>query len=321
MSDPGNSLQLLQAAFTAVIPAFGWILTGAVIRRLIRATEHWFTLGNNFVFYLGMPMVLAFSASRLDFQALAFSGYVLAGTLSFTAVVVIAYLYTGWQGISLPHRGVVAQGAYRANLAIIGLALCASAFGQQGLILASMPTAIWTVMFNIIAVILLGHTHGGHGSALGVIKSVVKNPLIIGTLVGVLVSVSELPVPAPLQHSGVFLAQTVIPFALVCLGGSISLRSVRSNRVELVSATLWRLVVAPVITVLVCLALGVRGIELGVAFLLLGGPAAVACHVMVTAMGGNGRLAANIVMVTTLLAPLTLTFGLFVLSALSLLKM
>lgn len=320
MPDSGSPLQLLQTAFTAVIPAFGWIFLGAVIRRLVPAVEAWFKRGDKFVFYLGMPVVLAFSAARLDFQALSFSGYMLAGTVSFAIVVVLAYLYTGWQGLSMPHRGVVAQAAYRANLAIIGVALCASAFGQRGLTLAAMPIAVWTLLFNVIAVILLGHTHGGHGSAPGVVKSVLKNPLIIGTLVGVVISVSRLPIPASIHQTGFILAQTVIPFALVCLGGSISLRSVKSCRQELLTATLWRLVIAPVIALLACLVLGVRGTELGVIFLLLGGPAAVASHVMVSAMGGNGRLAANIVMVTTLLAPLTLTFGLFVLSALALLR-
>ena len=311
-------LQLLLVSFQAVVPAFSWIVVGMVIRRLVAASLVVFRQGEKFVFYMGMPAVLCVSASQLDFMGLTASGYLLAGTLSFCLVVLASYLFCRWRGYSMGHSGIVSQSAYRGNLAIIGLALCASAFGPQGLVVAAMPIAIWTLLFNVIAVILLGHTHGGHGSPWLAVKGVAKNPLIIGIAIGAAVSMSGIEVPDLVYSAGDVAAATVIPFALVCLGGSISLKSARDAKEELVVATLWRLVLAPVITLLLCLAFGVRGVELGVTFLLLGGPAAVACHVMVSAVGGNGRLAANIVMVTTLLAPVSLSVGLFVLNYLAL---
>ena len=320
MSGITDPLQLLLVSFLAVVPAFGWIVVGIVIRRLAPITLPSFKLGEKFVFYIGMPAVLAISASQQDFLSVKLSGYILAGIVAFSLVVVAAYLHSRWLGFSLAHSGVVTQSAYRANLAIIGLALCASAFGQQGLGLATMPIAIWTVLFNIIAVVLLGHTHGGHGSPWAVIKGIAKNPLIIGIVVGAGISVTGMEKPDSVYQLGGWLTQTIIPLALICLGGSISLKAAKSARQELFSATLWRLIIAPIITILICLAFGVRGLELGVSFLLLGGPAAVASHVMVSAAGGNGRLAANIVMLTTLLAPLSLSLGLFLLSYLSLLS-
>ncbi len=320
MLDSHQPLQLLLTSFNAVIPAFGWIVFGIVLRRIAPGSLSVFRFGEKFVFYIGMPTVLGISASQQDFLAVKLSGYILAGTVAFCVVVVAAYQHARWQGFSLAHRGVVVQSAYRGNLAIIGFALCASAFGQQGLVLAAMPIAIWTVLFNIIAVVLLGHTHGGHSSPMAAVKGMAKNPLIIGITIGAAVSLSGVEAPAAVYDLGDFLTQTVIPFALICLGGSISLKAAKSAKPELISATVWRLIIAPLVTVFTCLAFGVRGLELGVTFLLLGGPAAVACHVMVSAVGGNGRLAANIVMITTLLAPISLSLGLFLLSYLSLLN-
>ncbi len=320
MPETTDPLSILLVSFRSVLPAFGWIALGMVTRRLIPASLALFRHGEKFVFYLGMPIVLALSAAQLDFLTVKFSGQVLAGVIAFTLVVGAAYLHARRRGFSRAHSGVVAQAAYRSNLAIIGLALCATAFGPQGLVVAAMPTAVWTLLFNVIAVILLGHTHGGHSSPVAVLLGMVKNPLIIGIAAGALVSVSGIDVAATVFQSGDRFSGLVIPFALICLGGSISLQSARSAGAELATASVWRLLVAPATAILVGLAFGLRGLELGVTFLLLGGPAAVASHVMVSAMGGNGRLAANIVMVTTLLAPFSLSLGLFVLHYLSLLE-
>ena len=314
MSGITDPLTLLYLSFKAIIPAFGWIAAGLTARRLSAASVPFFDWGQKFCFYLGMPVVLCISASRLDFFHLQASAYLVSGTLSFCLLVGAAYLFSVWRRYSPGHRGIVTQAAYRANLAIIGLALCASAFGQKGLVLAAMPIAIWTLLFNVIAVVLLGHTHGGHSSPGAVVKAMVTNPLIVGIAAGVLLSVTDVPIPDAVYRAGDGFADVVIPFALVCMGGAISMHSARESSEELVAATLWRLVVAPAAAVLLAVGFGVRGTELGVTFLLLGGPAAVACHVMVVAVGGNGRLAANIVMVTTLLAPVSLSMGLFALN-------
>ncbi len=76
--------------------------------------------------------------------------------------------------------------------------------------------------------------------------------------------------------------------------------------------------VSPLLTVLLALALGVEGEQLGVLFLLVSSPVAASSFVMVVAARGDGVLAANIVVLTTLLSALTVTLGLFVLSLFSL---
>ena len=85
-----------------------------------------------------------------------------------------------------------------------------------------------------------------------------------------------------------------------------------------VGGQFWRLCVAPLVGILVALLLGVKDEQLGVLFLLLASPVAASSHVMVVAARGNGALAANIVVLTTLLSLVTITVGFFVLSMFSL---
>ncbi|MAL33266.1 MAG: malate transporter, partial [Marinobacter sp.] len=55
--------------------------------------------------------------------------------------------------------------------------------------------------------------------------------------------------------------------------------------------------------------------ELGLMFLFFASPTAAASFVMVKALGGNDRMAANIIALTTLLASVTVTTGVFILQS------
>ena len=61
-----------------------------------------------------------------------------------------------------PHRdrGVFIQACFRSNLGVVGLALCANAYGDQGLALASALMASLTVSYNILSVAILSFYAG-----------------------------------------------------------------------------------------------------------------------------------------------------------------
>jgi predicted permease len=208
--------------------------------------------------------------------------------------------------------GVFVQCAFRSNLALIGIALAIAAYGQRGLVLAALPVALMTVMYNVIAVILLNATLGGSRSPLAALQGVLGNPLIIGIALGVGWSLLGFDL-APLQPLSDFASTLFVPLALVAVGASMDLGALRGARPVTWEATLWRLCLAPALGLLVALGMGVRGDELGVLFLLLASPVAAASYVMVVAARGDGILAANLVVVTTLLSAVTIPLGFFAL--------
>ena len=85
--------------------------------------------------------------------------------------------------------------------------------------------------------------------------------------------------------------------------------ALNAGRVLVTEAVVWRLLVAPALLLAVCLALGVTGESLGVIFLLLSSPVATASFVMVVAARGDGTLAANMIVTTTLASMVTVTLG------------
>ncbi len=311
-------LSLLLLSLKAIFPVFGWILLGTLLYRNVPVTQRLFSRGEQLIFYLGLPGLLFATATKIDIEQVSSSTYTLAGVIATLACLTVGILMARWRGHSQGDIGVISQASFRANLAIIGLALCASTFGEEGLVLAAMPVALWTLLFNILAVVVLNSAYGGRFALLPVALALLKNPLIIGICLGLFVALSGAVLPPDFYQGSKIYSKIVIPLSLIFLGGAIELRPARQSRQAIVLASLLRLLIAPLIATAICLLMGLRGAELGVNFLLLSGPVAVASHIMVAAKGGNARLAANIVVITTALAPFTITLGLFLLKLLNL---
>ena len=300
------------------LPTFGWVLAGIVASRVGLLPQSLNDRISRLSFNFGLPAMLFAGAAGVDYSSLATASYLLAGVLGTFLILGLSWAYSLWRGHSLPERGIFSQGAFRSNLAIMGLALCISAYGERGAQLAAMAVAVMTTLYNILAVWVLNVSHGTNTSVPATLLAVLRNPLIIGISGGAALSVSGLPVPSLVHTAGAWLSAFFLPLMLVCVGGAMNLSELRSSGPLAWESTAWRLMVAPALTVLIALLLNVEHEALGVLFLLVATPAAASGYVMVVAARGDGVLAANIVVLTTVFSIVTITLGFFVLSLMGL---
>jgi predicted permease len=313
-----DALTLLGAALAVSAPTFGWVVAGLALRRLGLLTEPLINRVAQLAFRFGLPIMLFASAARVDYSTLGSALYLLAGVLATFLALILAWFYSRWRGHPRALQGIFVQASFRSNLAIIGVALAVSAYGGRGLMLAAMPVALLTVLYNVLAVWVLNVTLGAGASIGALLGGIVRNPLIIGISAGVLLAVSGLPVPHFLAPLGAVISTFFLPLMLLSIGGAMQLSNLRSTGLIAWEATAWRLCVAPLVAVLLAVLMGVRDEPLGVLFLLMSSPVAAASFVMVVAAKGDGVLAANIVVLTTLLSIVTVTAGFFLLSVFSL---
>ena len=315
---PTDAYGLFLTCLAVSLPTFGWVLAGVVLARVGWLPQSLNDRISRYSFNYGLPLMLFAGAAGVDFASLLGARFLLAGVLGTLLVLVTSWIYSRWRGHPVGDGGVFVQGAFRSNLAIVGLALCIAAYGERGAQLAALAVAVMTTLYNVLAVIVLNRTLGGNTSPLAAIKGILRNPLIIGIAAGVALSLSGLPVPTLVDDASRWLSAFFLPLVLVCVGGAMKLGDLRSSGTLAWEATAWRLLVGPALTVVLALALGVRGEALGALFLLVATPAAASGYIMVAAARGNATLAANIVVLSTVLSAITLPLGLFGLSLLSL---
>ncbi len=313
-----DPLSLLLAALRISVPIFAWVILGAVLGRVGVLRPRFINLVSRFSFNVALPIVLLVGAAGVDYAALGNASYLYAAIISSLLVFGLSWVYGRWRGFPRREVGIFVQGAFRSNLAVIGVALCVAAYGDKGLVLAAPPIAVLTILFNILAIWVLDSTLGNRNSVASMMMGIARNPLIVGILIGVIVSVSGVVLPAFSGALSSAITTYFIPLLLTCIGGSIRLDGLRSLGALVWEASLWRLLVSPVIAVCIALLMGVRGDTLGVYFLLLSSPVAAASFVMVVAGRGDEGLAANIIVLTSFLSLLSVTAGFFLLSLLGL---
>ncbi|MFT7219849.1 MAG: putative permease [Candidatus Azotimanducaceae bacterium] len=305
-------LQILLETFSVTGPIFILVIVGLVLRRTGFIDDHFVQISSRLVFSLCLPILLFTTISEIDLNET-----VNPVLLSFALVASILTFVLSW-GVApfiqpRADRGVFIQGAFRSNLGVIGLALCANAYGPEGLALASILMAILTVSYNVLSVMALSNYANATFNWRSLLKDILTNPLIVAIAIATLVAIIQIPIPQFLKSSGNYLGQLALPLALLSAGATMNLRTLRESGTTTFIVVLLKALVLPGLVTIAAIATGFTPKETGVLFLLFVSPTATASYVMVKAMGGNDELAANLIMVTTLTVIFTASLGLFIL--------
>jgi malonate transporter len=305
----------LTFSLTITAPIFCILGLGILFKRIGWITDDFAKLGSDLVFKVTLPCLLFVKLVKTDFRHDLPVMLVVYGLVAVSLLfLILDRIFSRW--IDEPaDRGVFVQGAFRSNMGIIGLAFCLSAFGDSVVATASIYLAALTTLYNILAVITLTRhleNSKNSGSVSDIFLGILKNPLILAIVVGVVFSLSEITVPDILLETGGYFARMTLPLALLCAGASIRLREFQSSR-PLYWASAGKLFFVPVLITLGGIMLGLRGESLGVLYLMSASPTAAASYPMTQAMGGNHHLAAAIIAATSLGSLFFTTLGIFVL--------
>ena len=263
---------------------------------------------NTLVFRVFLPVLLFNNIRTLNIHeapGLGFSAYCFFGVLG---IFLAARLFVPRFEHDPRKVGVMVQGIFRSNFAILGVALMTAMFGQSGIAAVSLAMPLVIPLNNILAVLALS-SGGGKADVRELVKSIVTNPLIIAALLGGILLLLPFSMPAILDNVFGQLAGLASPVSLLVLGASLKWQDLKDNKTELLWTVLLKQLVIPFVMIGLAILLGFHHEELGVMVILFGAPAAVSSYPMAVAMGGDGDLAASQLVLTTIFSMGTL-FGL-----------
>lgn len=304
-------LDSLFFAIDVTLPISLIIILGVLLKRLRWINDEFAEVGARLVFNLTLPALLFVNIASTDLS----SHFPLFFIAVAAAIMLGSFIVVHGFALTIPtqfSRGAFVQGACRGNMAIIGLALSASAFGDQILPLASMYLAALVVPVNVLSILTLYYHQADVPSAKKVALSVVKNPLAIAIFMAIVIALLAIELPKFVMDTGHYLASMTLPLALICVGASIRLHEFRASRLLYVAITS-KIVILPLLATLIGYYCGIRGEELGLLYVMTAAPTAAAAYPMVRSIGGDYHLTAAIIAGSTLFSIFTSTLGLFVL--------
>lgn len=282
-----------------VLPLFIIMAAGYLCRRLALFGESGVKTMNNLIFRVFLPCLLFRNAyntgalSEINWWILAFAAA--------SAILLFALLFALIPLIvkDNPSRGALIQGIGRSNYALFGIPLAALMFEGRADAVAALLVAVVVPLFNMLSVITLEVFRGGRVKAGKILTGILKNPLIVATLLGLAFRLSGLKLPQILLTPLADLSKIASPFSLFVLGGSFEFSKITVNARLLALGVLGKLIISPLIFTAAAVALGFRGAELGSLMIVFMSPTAVSSFPMAQQMGANGELAGQQVVLTT----------------------
>jgi predicted permease len=213
----------MDALINVVVPVFGVVLTGYL-------AGHFGVLGpdsaaalNRFVFYFALPPALFIYMARAPVEKVfnwPFIGAFVGGELGTLLIAV----FVGWFWLrqDVATRAVAGLTALQANTVYMGLPVLLTAYGPDGALPPIVATLWLTLVFITGVIAVLEATRTSEEStfrmAAQLVGRVLRNPLVISPLLGILFSAAALPLPKAASNYLDLMAATVGPCRAVLVG-------------------------------------------------------------------------------------------------------
>ncbi len=292
--------------FAAILQPFVLIALGAVLSRMKMFPRPLWGGVEKLVYYVLLPPLLFNSIANAELTVSQTSLYLAVGAGTMASGILYGWIASKITPVDRVTDASLRQCAYRFN-SYIGFAIVLSLYGQTGMALFALLMGVWVPISNSVAVadIASAASRSG-GSFSNIVKSILKNPLIIATLSGMVFNIFGLSMPELV--TGVFnsLGAASLAPALMTIGSSLKADDFRRYRSVLCSASAVRLLLVPATGLAASLLLGLTAVETGALMSLVALPTANSCYILAVRLGGNGHAVADLTTVQTALALITI---------------
>lgn len=302
-------------SLNATVPIFAVILVGYFLKHIGMLTDEFVSVANKFVFKVSLPCMLFLDLWETDIRN-SFDGAYIGLCAGITVISILVI----WAGARLFMKekgqvGAFVQAAYRSSAAILGIAFIQNIYGDSGMgplmIIGAVP------LYNIFAVIILTvesqdeQIRTRKGRLRTTLFNIIKNPIIIGIILGMLASLIQLKLPHMVEKSISNIGSMASPLALIAIGAGFEGRQALAKIKPTIAAAFIKLVGLTAIFLPVAIGLGFRDQKLLALLIMLGSPTTPTAYIMAKNMDGDEVLSSSVIVLTTLLSAVTLTFWIF----------
>ena len=300
----------------AVLPMCLVMALGYGTRRLGWIRREEISAINKIAFRIFLPCLLYYNVYCSDlsgsFDPLLIA-YAVGGVLLSFALALGYTLLTE----KLPERrGVMIQGMFRSNYVIMGIPVATVLLGADQLGTVSILIAVVVPLFNMLSVVVLEVFRGQKPKPLHILGQIAKNPLVIGSVLGILTLAAGIRLPHILEQTIQNISAIASPLQLFLLGAFFQFSGLKTYRRELVTVSAAKLIVAPGLFLGLGALLGFRGVAFVSLIGVFASPTAVNSFTMAQQMGGDAELAGDIVVTTSAVSILTMFLWIFLFKSL-----
>ena len=308
----------MNAVLTIALPFFALIFTGMLAGRTRLMPGETISGLNTFVFFFALPALLFSSIADAPVEDLRDPALFLAWLLPGLVLFGITYWLAGLVfGGGAGKRAIQALAASFANVGFVGLPLVIAALGTGATPAAAVVIVVDTAILIGVATAVIEVDRGGRGGLGRAVRTatlgVVRNPLIVASVLGVGVSVATVPLPEPVFAYLELLGSAAGPAALFALGATLARQPLGEQAVETGLLVVLKLVVHPLLVWGATVMLGVPPVGQAALIIMASLPVAANVYVLAQRYQVNVSGASSVILVSTVFAVATVSLVLHLL--------
>jgi predicted permease len=210
------------------------------------------------------------------------------------------------------------MGAAFSNTVLVGIPVILMAFGPEATLPLFLIIAFHSATFMPLTVALIQAARGAGVSwtdqLTNVFREIVRNPIVMGLLLGFLANLSGMTLPTPVDRFTELLGGAAVPCALFAMGASLASYPLTGDVLPAVLLTSLKLVVHPLIVWVGAVPLlNLGGLWVSVAVTMAAMPAGVNVYLFGARYDAASGVAARTVLLSSVASMGTITFLLLLL--------
>lgn len=295
----------LQTVFAALIPVFALIGLGYALRRVNFPDELFWPRLEQLVYYVLLPALLVGTLATADTRGANLGAVLAAAAMTLGAMALLLAVLRPAFRVDGGGFSSVFQGGIRFNT-YLGLAAALAVYGTPGAALAAVTIAFMVPLINVFCVTALTLYAGGSASPAAITRGLVRNPLILACVAGLLLNQSGIGLAGGLDSVFEITGRAALPLGLMTVGAGLRLRTAWGQGGTIAGAAILKLAVMPLLALGAAALTGLDVDETRILVLFAALPTATSAYILARQMGGDATLIATILTVQTILSAVTL---------------
>jgi malonate transporter len=296
-----------------VLPVFAIILAGFLAARQgllgVASSEAL----NAFVYAVALPPLMFLSMAKVSLDEILNWPFIAAYS---AGMLVVFLLAVAAARIAFPNRmaalALHGYGAIFGNSGYMGIPLFLAAFGAEGALPAAIVTVLQTALVTAVVILLIEMDMqaeaGPMRALLDAIAGLVKNPLVMAPIAGILISAFEIPIPRPIETFASILGDAAGPCALFALGLFLYGKPLKAGIAEVGWMTFCKLILQPLVTWVIAVpVMGLPAFWAHAAVILAALPTGATVFVIAQSYGIYVQRSSALILVSTVLSVATLS--------------
>jgi predicted permease len=298
-----------------LIPVFLLILFGSLLKYWQLTDDVFLKTADRLTYYFFFPALLFWKIGGASAALSGSSGLYKAVICAVIAVYVLSTLFIKLSKMPDYKAGTFSQSCFRFN-SYIGVAIVLSALGEEGIKQFGILIGMIIPIINVLCVSTLIWFSGERVSPatrLGqTAKALVSNPLILACISGIIWANLWQGFPPFIDNTLKLSSYVALPLAMLSIGGALTLSTARDHFKLSLIASIFKLLLLPLIGYGFLIAFGVSDLELKIGLVYFTLPTSPALYILSSQLNSDTDLASAAIALSTILSFFSLSIALVI---------